>query len=814
MTRTYVDFDLLIQRSGKAYRSRVLDSPAGNAGEDFVLPFQPLRLENFILRIGRSLGEWRRDVRRLETSERGQIREFGTELFEAVFKDSVLSALRASIDRAGAKDAGVRIRLRLTDVPELASIPWEYLYNPTTNQFLCLTVDTPIVRYLDLPYGARPLSVTPPLRVLVMVSSPEGVPPLDVATEVARLESEDALGELIANGLVEFHVLDRATLSALTGPLRTGRFHIFHFIGHGGFDESAQDGALLLEDDQKKRRLVTGQDLGVMLNGHRSLRLAVLNACEGARAATDDPFAGVATSLLQQGVPAVIAMQFEITDRAAITFAHEFYGAVADGYPIDAAVTEARRAIFAQSNEVEWATPVLYLRAPTGRIFRINPRPREPADRVDDDRIAPVVPIGSAEPAEADPSEAERTDAEEAARRREAEEWAAEEAAREELARAERDRAARARAQRQEAERREAEELARRQRESAERERLRREVEEREAERRAALQRRRRHTVTGLVAAVLVVAIVAVILVLRPDPGPDLAEVPPNSLFAYGPDLAEVQDEIPGVEAEVVGREMRARNGDIWVAGDTAVVHANRASNEVVPISIDPPLSDFAFDAQGEVWVVHAGRLSEINSQTNDPPVSTPLDSVPIEITLRGGYVWVLARSDGADAPDVVLRLDVEGGSPRGEVRVDGIDIGANDAAVWVADRAGSQIHKVSIGTDQVDPEVIESIDLEHPPDGIVADPNFVYAFNTDLGTITVVDDQLIELSDPIEIDHRPIAITAGLDHAWTLNDDGTITRFDPITRAPETFTPPVPIRVMTVDNDQRLIWAIADQTQ
>jgi WD40 repeat protein len=66
-------------------------------------------------------------------------------------------------------------------------------------------------------------------------------------------------------------------------------------------------------------------------------------------------------------------MQFEITDRAAIALAHEFYGAVADGFPIDAALAEARLAILDQSDGVEWATPVLYMRAASGQLFDIAP---------------------------------------------------------------------------------------------------------------------------------------------------------------------------------------------------------------------------------------------------------------------------------------------------------------------------------------------------------------------------------------------------------------------------------------------------------
>jgi len=66
-------------------------------------------------------------------------------------------------------------------------------------------------------------------------------------------------------------------------------------------------------------------------------------------------------------------MQFEITDQAAIIFAREFYAATSDGYPVDAALTAARKAIYAEENDTEWGTPVLFLRAPNGRLFSVNP---------------------------------------------------------------------------------------------------------------------------------------------------------------------------------------------------------------------------------------------------------------------------------------------------------------------------------------------------------------------------------------------------------------------------------------------------------
>jgi hypothetical protein len=62
-------------------------------------------------------------------------------------------------------------------------------------------------------------------------------------------------------------------------------------------------------------------------------------------------------------------MQFEITDDAAIIFAHELYAAIADGNPLEAALAEARGAIRDEGNLTEWGTPVLYSRAPDGRLF-------------------------------------------------------------------------------------------------------------------------------------------------------------------------------------------------------------------------------------------------------------------------------------------------------------------------------------------------------------------------------------------------------------------------------------------------------------
>lgn len=377
----YLDFDLLFRRTDTGYRAQVVSSPAGQANSDFDAPFSDLELENLLLRIGRP----RRSTRRIGATEMAAVKTFGGRLFSAVFTGDVLACFRMSVEQASAQDAGLRIRLRLSEVPELADLPWEYLYNAALNRFLSLSAGTPIVRYLELPERVQPLHVELPIRVLVMVSSPNDYPPLDVEAEWSRLK--DALNDLEAQGRVILERLPNATLQALQRRLRRESCHVFHFIGHGGFSEEASDGLLVLEGNAGRADPVSSQYLGALLHDHRPLRVAVLNACEGARGGRTDPFAGTAQSLVQQGIPAVIAMQFEITDEAAVIFAHELYLSIADGCAVDTALAEARKALFSQVTEPEWGTPVLYMRASDGRIFDVTNSPdREPAPEQATDR--------------------------------------------------------------------------------------------------------------------------------------------------------------------------------------------------------------------------------------------------------------------------------------------------------------------------------------------------------------------------------------------------------------------------------------------
>lgn len=367
MENSYYNFDVLIERTTEKYRARVIDSPVGTAAAEFDLPLSDLQLENYILRMGQT-----RQGKRLpfESSELKAVKQCGESLFDAVFTGEVYTCFAMSQEWAREQGKGLRIRLHI-DVPEFHDYPWELLYNSKTKQFLALSNDTPVVRYFELPFPEQPLLVEMPLKILVMISSPEGFPSLNVEDEWNKLEN--AFKPLIQRGLVVLERLQKPTLGELQKALRRDQFHIFHFIGHGKFVVHKQDGVLLMEEELNGRgRPVSGQYLGILLHDHQWLRMVVLNACEGARTSQSDPYAGVAQTLVQQGIPAVIAMQFPINENSAVEFAYEFYGAIADGFPVDASISEARKAIFTTGNETEWATPVLFMNSPDCRIFDLH----------------------------------------------------------------------------------------------------------------------------------------------------------------------------------------------------------------------------------------------------------------------------------------------------------------------------------------------------------------------------------------------------------------------------------------------------------
>jgi hypothetical protein len=367
----YLDFELEISPGrGREYPVAVVRSPAGEARGTMHFPYDELMLQNRLKDLQIALLRSGGPLRKVLSREEQAVQDFGRDLFDAIFSGEIRSRYDVSLQEAKRQGKGLRLKLRIQP-PELAALPWEFLYDPRPAEYLCLSRHTPIVRYLELPQPIQPLTVTPPLRILGMVASPRDLKALDVTREKQRVE--EALKDLQAKGMVDLTWLKGQTWNNLQQALRKGPWHVFHFIGHGGFDPNKDEGLIALANEQGHSHYFYATELARLLANQPSLRLVLLNSCEGARGSQRDIFSSTAAILVRRGIPAVLAMQYEITDRAAIEFARAFYGALADGLPVDAAVADARVAVsLGMTNTVEWGTPVLYMRSPDGVLFQVQ----------------------------------------------------------------------------------------------------------------------------------------------------------------------------------------------------------------------------------------------------------------------------------------------------------------------------------------------------------------------------------------------------------------------------------------------------------
>lgn len=297
-------------------------------------------------------------------ADKKDVKELGKKLQPLLFPDKVWSMFDKCRDSLKDEGKGLRILLRI-DPPELSGLPWEYVFDETYD-YLAQDKLTPIVRYPAESQPQGDLSVEYPLQILLVTANPtKDLKQLKVDREVEL--AEEALEPLVATGLAKVDKISEATVDDVDKALTSGKYHIFHFIGHGVIEND--EGALALEDGNNGKAPLFASQLRTMVRD-TGLRFAFLNSCETAAYKDNDPLAGVAQSLIHAGVPAVMAMQFEVPDTTSLLFSQELYKNLVLGNPLDQAVTEMRRRAFVKTQDmVFWGIPVLFMRAPDGDIL-------------------------------------------------------------------------------------------------------------------------------------------------------------------------------------------------------------------------------------------------------------------------------------------------------------------------------------------------------------------------------------------------------------------------------------------------------------
>jgi roadblock/LC7 domain-containing protein len=357
------------------FRVEVVASPAGEASTEVELDAESLLARRGLLQ--QAVLASAVPSRRVLPETEQPVREIGEVLFAGLLgTGEVAGRYRASAAMAGMREEGLRVVLRI-DTPALAGLPWEAMYDQAAGAYVCR--QDQLVRHVPVASAPAPLRIRPPLRILGVVSSPRGLPALDVEKEQDQLAR--ALARPASKGLADVHWAPSATWADLQDLLLESEWHVLHFIGHGDFDPAQDEGVLALVREDGRADLVAAHRVVDLLRQTRPIpRLVVLNSCSGAAAGVSDLFSGTAAALVRGGVSAVAAMQYEISDPAAVAFARGFYAAIVRGRGVDDAVSSGRVAILGLSDRtLEWVTPVLYLRGHDSQLFAL-PTPVEDTD--------------------------------------------------------------------------------------------------------------------------------------------------------------------------------------------------------------------------------------------------------------------------------------------------------------------------------------------------------------------------------------------------------------------------------------------------
>ena len=354
----YLDFGIAIleHQRGK-YPIQIFESPVGEEEED--IAFQSLqKIELF--------QETLQKIKARQASKK-EIKWIGDKLFDALFQPDIFNALRRSMDIAKSDGKNIRLKLRI-DAPELVCLPWELAHSAKLPPgFVVLNKHISLIRYLPLAQPVKKSDFRVPLKILVVISSPSDLPQLEIKEETKLIKK--ALRSLVWGGDVRLRLCENASLDNLRQELEREP-DVIHYIGHSYFDPKKYEAFLYFESSSDKSEVVDAETVGNLLY-ESSVKLVVLNSCEGATSSAADAFAGVAQNLVRVGIPAVLAMQFKIPDKTALWFSNIFYSTLLINYSIDAAVAEARRYIMSKTGigQQDWATPVLFMRSYSGKLF-------------------------------------------------------------------------------------------------------------------------------------------------------------------------------------------------------------------------------------------------------------------------------------------------------------------------------------------------------------------------------------------------------------------------------------------------------------
>jgi hypothetical protein len=298
---------------------------------------------------------------------------YGTKLTQDFFADPAVSnAFSQARTSAQSLDYPLRLRLLIgPSAPELHSLRWETLRDPQDDTPLCTTENLLFSRYLS-SLDWRPVRLRPQgeLKALALIANPSNLgdynlAAVDVDGELERARA--ALSDIPLTSLPGQEEDQYATLDNLINSLRAQEYDILYLVCHGAMVKD--EPWLWLEDDQGKVARTSGGELVIHLKElTKRPRLVVLASCQSAGKSAGDALAALGPSLAEAGIPAVIAMQGNISMQTVAEFMPVFFDELQRDGQIDRSLAVARGAV---RGKPDFWMPALFMRLKSGRIWYV-----------------------------------------------------------------------------------------------------------------------------------------------------------------------------------------------------------------------------------------------------------------------------------------------------------------------------------------------------------------------------------------------------------------------------------------------------------
>jgi hypothetical protein len=295
--------------------------------------------------------------------------DYGKTLAESLFTDAnVLSSFTQARTSAESLQAALRVRLLIgPSAPELNTIYWEVLRDPKGKSPLFTGENILFSRYLS-SMDWRPVKLRPKgnLKALTAASNPSDLKDYKLAEVDVPAELERAKEALDSIPVTELGGKKKCTLNNLIDELRDG-IDILYLAAHGTVANG--EPRIWLEKDDGKAAIIAADEFVTRIKElEHQPRLIVLASCQSAGKGAGDALQALGPRLAQAGVPAVIAMQGNISMESVKKFMPVFFAELQKDGQIDRALAVARGSI---REAQDYWMPVLFMRLRSGKIWYV-----------------------------------------------------------------------------------------------------------------------------------------------------------------------------------------------------------------------------------------------------------------------------------------------------------------------------------------------------------------------------------------------------------------------------------------------------------